>query len=88
MSPATASMILTLVGGYAGIGLMFALAFAWRGAGRIDPAAADGTRGFRLLIVPGAAALWPYLLVRWLRGAPPPVERNAHRAASSGARPA
>ena len=67
---------------YAGAGLVFGLWFALRGAQRVDPAAADGTWGFRVLIVPGAAALWPLLLVRVARGGPPPVERNAHRDAA------
>ena len=30
-------------------------------------ASISGTWGFRLLILPGAAALWPLLLLRWLR---------------------
>jgi hypothetical protein len=47
-------------------GVLFALAFAWRGAAAIEPAARGGTRGFRLLILPGAALLWPWLLRRWL----------------------
>ncbi len=57
---------------YLAIGLLFALAFAWRGARAIDPSAAEATWGFRILIVPGAAALWPFLLVRWLRATPSP----------------
>ena len=62
------------------VGLAFAAWFAWRGAGRLDPVAANGSWGFRLLVIPGAAALWPYLLVRIAAGGPaPPEERNAHR---------
>lgn len=61
-------------------GVLFALPFVWRGAGRVDPTAAEGTRGFRLLILPGSVALWPLLALRWLTGADsPPDERNAHR---------
>jgi hypothetical protein len=67
---------------YAGLGLAFAVAFVARGAARIDPAAAGATLGFRLITLPGAAALWPWLLVRWLRGGPPRVESNAHRRAA------
>ena len=67
---------------YALIGLVFAIPFSLVGAKRIDPAADGGTWGFRVLIVPGAAALWPLLLMRWLRGGEPPEERNAHRLAS------
>lgn len=54
---------------YVAIGLVFALAFAWRGAGKIDPMAKEGTWGFRILIIPASAALWPLLARRWLGGA-------------------
>ena len=70
------------LGLYFGIGLVFALLFAWRGTAAIDPAAREGTLGFRLLIVPASALLWPLLLVRWARRSPPPVERNEHRDAA------
>ena len=52
---------------YAAIGLIFAIAFAARGVDRIDPAAHGSTRGFRLVIIPGVAALWPLLLKRWIQ---------------------
>lgn len=82
-------VFLVISGIYLGVGLVFALAFAWRGAGRIDPAARNATWGFRLLIIPGAAALWPMLAGRWLRGhTRPPVEHNGHRErADSDCRP-
>lgn len=69
---------------YLVIGLAFAVAFVLFGAGRVDPAARRGTWGFRLLLLPGATALWPLLARRWWRGGGPPEERNAHR---RGARP-
>jgi hypothetical protein len=64
-------------------GLVFAIPFALIGAGRIDPHAAGGSWGFRLLILPGSAFLWPFLAQRWARGFhAPPEERTAHRCAS------
>lgn len=72
-----------LLGVYAGVGLLFAIAFVARGAARIDRAAAGATIGFRLIVLPAAMALWPWLLGRWLRAkGTPPVERNAHRRAA------
>jgi hypothetical protein len=70
------------------VGALFAIPFVLVGAGRIDPTARTGTWGFRLLILPGAVALWPLLAARWLRGGGPPEERGAHRegAAEGGAR--
>jgi hypothetical protein len=80
-----AQWIVGLAGAYLALGLVFALAFALRGCQRLDPAAATGTWGFRALIVPGAAALWPLLLRRWIAGPrQPPTERNAHRDAAGG----
>ena len=52
---------------YLALGAVFALAFVTRGAARLDPNADGATWGFRALILPGAAALWPLLLVRWVR---------------------
>ena len=65
---------------YAAIGLVFALVFVTLGVQRLDPAARTGTIGFRILILPGAAAFWPLLLQRWVSGVKaPPGETNAHR---------
>ena len=67
---------------YAAVGLVFAIAFVWKGVGKIDPAAVEGTTGFRLLIIPGTIALWPILARRWLQNQGPPEECNAHRTAA------
>jgi len=52
---------------YLAFGLLFAIPFAWRWVPRLDPTAARGTTGFRLLLLPGSAALWPWRLLRLLR---------------------
>ncbi len=75
-----ANWLVILLGVYAALGLIFAIAFVIRGVGRIDPAAQDGTWGFRLLILPGTVALWPLLARRWFGGiTSPPEECNPHR---------
>ena len=61
MAEAIAGALLTGLAAYAALGLAFALAFAARGV-------KGGTLGFRIVIIPGAAAFWPFLLWRWLRG--------------------
>ena len=73
---------------YAAIGLFFAILFVSIGAGKIDSNAKNGTIGFRLLLIPGSVALWPLLLMRWLKGTgEPPAEMNAHdRVAQSHAK--
>jgi membrane protein implicated in regulation of membrane protease activity len=78
-----AAGFLIALGIYLAGGLVLAVPFALFGVGRIDPHAAHGSWGFRLLIIPGATALWPWLLRRWLKGVhEPPVEGNAHRRAA------
>lgn len=69
---------------YAAAGIAFALAFIAFGARRIDPGAAAGTVGFRILILPGVAALWPLLAWRWLTATGDvPRQRDAHGDAAS-----
>jgi len=61
-------------------GSFFAIAFVTSGVKRIDSQATDSGIGFHVLIFPGAAALWPLLLRRWIsRSGQPPAERNPHR---------
>ena len=79
MNTALAQALLGLAAIYLGIGLAFAVAFVTVGAARIDGGAASGTLGFRALILPGSAALWPLLARRWLAARhEPPEQRDAH----------
>ena len=80
ITPFVATWIVRVAGAYLFLGLLFAVPFAFRWVGRTDPVARQGTGGFRLLLIPGAMALWPLLLRRLLQGQTlPPMERNAHR---------
>lgn len=65
--------LLAILGIYLALGAPFAVAFAWRGAAVVDPAAAHASPGFRVLVLPGAAALWPLLLARWFRASRRPA---------------
>lgn len=60
-------MVLTL-GVYAAVGVAVASAFVVWGVGRVDEGARISTRAFRVMILPGAVALWPAVLVWWVRG--------------------
>ena len=53
---------------YAVVGALFAVLFVSVGIGRVDPSAASAGWGFRALVAPGCAALWPVLLMRWIIG--------------------
>jgi len=51
---------------YAAVGVCTALAFVTAGIDRVMAQPTSFTLPSRLLLLPGAAALWPYVLVRWL----------------------
>jgi hypothetical protein len=51
---------------YAGAGLAFGILFVTAGVPRLDVVARNAGVGSRLLILPGPAAVWPVLLVRWM----------------------
>jgi hypothetical protein len=53
---------------YLALGLVFASWFVSRGIKELDEQTAGASIWFRLIIIPGALALWPWLLRRWLCG--------------------
>lgn len=61
------AFLLNALAVYAAIGIVTALTFAAFGVTRVQPA--NVSLGARILILPGAAALWPYVLMRWRRAA-------------------
>jgi len=76
-----AQLVVDALGLYLALGLLFAVPFVARGVGKVDPDAAEGSWGFRVMVFPGVVALWPLMLRRWRAGAPP-TERSPHRAAA------
>lgn len=52
---------------YGAAGLVFAALFVTLGVHKVDPVADQAPFGFRLIIFPGVAALWPLMLGRWVR---------------------
>ena len=61
-----AEWFINLLGVYTGIGLLFAIAFLTVGISQVDPDSKGSGVGFRLIILPGVAALWPVLFTRWV----------------------
>lgn len=51
---------------YAMSGAIFAVAFVTVGVTALDAQVRGSSPWFRLIIFPGAVALWPWLLRRWL----------------------
>lgn len=77
---AAMELLVVLLAAYAAAGLLFGIAFAASGVERVDSLARGSGAGFRLMILPGAAALWPLLAKRWIGATgEPPAERNPHR---------
>ncbi len=62
-----AQVLVTFLAVYLVAGVVFAVAFAWKGASAVDSAARGATVGFRILITPGVVVLWPALLMQWRR---------------------
>ena len=80
-----AEILLIAAGVYLLCGLVFAIPFVLVGAGKIDPHAAHGSWGFRVLIIPGTMFFWPLLARPWMKGVhEPPEENNPHRCAARG----
>ena len=82
--------VFTLGMAYAAAGVLAAIALHAVGLRRIDPAVRGAGVAFRILTTPGIVALWPWLVVRWMRagatGAPQPQSgpdaaalRSTHR---------
>ena len=57
------------IAAYVALGLTIGLAFVSFGVTQVVPHSM--TLGARILVLPGAAALWPYVLLRWLKARPP-----------------
>jgi hypothetical protein len=67
MTEAVVSLFWTVAFAYSIVGLSFAIPFVLFWSGRLDPAAKAGTLGFRLAILPGTIAMWPWMALRTLR---------------------
>ena len=57
-------IILGVLAVYLAIGVLVGAVYLLRAAPRADPALADSAAHVRLLLLPGAVAVWPLLLVR------------------------
>ena len=60
-------ILVDLLALYAVLGAATALAFVTFGIGRVLPAGTPVTLGARVLLIPGATLLWPYVLLRWVK---------------------
>ena len=70
-----AEVLVDALTAYGLTGAVFAVAFVMMGIQRVDSVAEHAPLGFRLIVLPGVAALWPLMLVRWLRAVPRSASR-------------
>jgi hypothetical protein len=63
-------IVLLAIALYAAAGIAIAAAFLAFGVTRVLPEPVPVTLGTRIVLFPGAVALWPYVLIRWLRSSP------------------
>ena len=62
-----ASALLWSFAAYTIFGVSVGVAFLVWGLGVVDPSARGARWSFRILILPGLAALWPWVILRWRR---------------------
>jgi hypothetical protein len=62
-----AECLVAVLAVYGLAGAVFAAAFVLFGIHRVDPVAEHSPIGFRIIVMPGVAALWPFLLARWFK---------------------
>lgn len=73
MSPeAFAQGWLVALGAYLACGGLFGVVFVARAVQRLEPGAARMPLAARVLVLPGVAALWPWMAWRWWRRVGPP----------------
>jgi hypothetical protein len=61
------SILLQIAATYAVAGIVTAVWFFVRRIKRLNPSAAGGSLGFRVLVTPGIIALWPLILMKAVR---------------------
>ena len=66
-----ATALFSVLALYAAIGIAIGFAFVLFGATRVFPHPVSVTAGARILLLPGAALLWPLVLRRWLKSRNP-----------------
>jgi hypothetical protein len=67
MALIVANLVVIVGLAYILLGVFFAVAFAFRGISVVDHSASNSPWTFRLLMIPGVALLWPWMLGRWVR---------------------
>lgn len=60
------SIGINIVGIYLALGVLFSLAFMWKGLQKVDESTKDTSLFFKVLIFPGMIVFWVLFLKKWL----------------------
>lgn len=63
----TISTVLTIVEIYLALGVLFSIAFLWKGIAKVDDGAKETGVVFKMLLFPGLIGFWVYFLRKWLK---------------------
>ena len=61
------SDLLTFVGIYLLLGIIFTIVFLWKGITKVDQDVKGSDRFFKVLLFPGLVVFWVYFLRKWLK---------------------
>lgn len=73
MTESWAQYLVWTLGAYLAAGVVFGCISLVQGLVRLDGAARAMPWSARALVLPGMVALWPVMLVKWLRRSQPPL---------------
>ncbi len=60
-------MVLIVVLIYMLLGVLFVIPFLIKGISKVDEGTHGGTKGFKIIIIPGVIVFWPLLLRKWMK---------------------
>ena len=61
------SNLLTFVGIYLALGVIFTIFFLWKGIAKIDEGVNSSDRWLKVLLFPGLVFFWVHFLRKWLK---------------------
>lgn len=60
-------IILIIVLTYLVLGVLFVIPFLLKGISKVDEGTHGGTKGFKIIIIPGVIVFWPVLFNKWMK---------------------
>ncbi len=63
----TISILLSIIGIYLLLGVLFSIFFLWKGISKVDPGTDESGFFFKLLLFPGMCFFWFLFFTKWLK---------------------